>query len=423
MENQTITTSGIESTPTYLNVYDAPQWALDVEVIYLLIIILIGIPGNLLILMVQRKNKEKTTTDYYVVSMAVYELLCSSINTTMRISVNMDIMWKLIASEGACSFRQFSVLVTSMSSSFLLAAIALDRYMKTCKPLNTTYTIKTAKKLCIAIFIASIVTSLNTIGTYDVDIYSHCVLKKATEKLKRALNMVNVILTILVSVITSVAYLNIYLVLRKRHTNRVHARLIPTETSSFGVVGGPHTIVKVEPTKGMRRLAGHTSKSNASQAVNKTTVASNMLSDNLAPTADALKSVTNTSIETNWSNSTVVPTTDVPTDRSTDLSDVGTSYNSDVIRLGTQNVVQQIQQRKQQTLNRTTTIMFLITAVYITTWLATWLRVIFGTRSLGAVVANFARSFYMVNCVTNPLFFIILSTKFRESTRRLIMCR
>jgi len=404
MTNQTdiasITTSVNQSNPVYLNIYDAPQWALDVEVIYLLIIILIGIPGNLLILMVQRKNKEKTTTDYYVVSMAVYELLCSSINTTMRISVNMDIMWKLIASAGACSFRQFSVAFTAMSSSFLLAAIALDRYMKTCKPLNVTYTIKTAKRLCIAIFVATIITCLYTIGTYDIDVNLNCTLKKSTAKLKKSLDMLYITLTIIVYIITSVAYLNISLVLRKRHKNRVHARLNPTQSSSFGGVSGPRRNGKVGPATG-----------NIGQArqVHKPTSIS--------------KPVTNTTILSNWSNSNVVPTTDVPNDRSAELSDVGTSQNSDVVRLGTQNVVVQQIKQQQQTLNRTTTIMFLITAVYITTWFIAWLRVLFGSRVLGPVVDNFARSVYMINCVTNPVFFIVLSTKFRESASRLVLCR
>lgn len=409
MENQTELSTNISSegteTTTPVNLYYAPPWALIAEVIYLCVIILIGIPGNSLILMVQLKSKARTTTDYYVITMAVVELLCSCLSTSMRIFVNTETVWKLMASAASCSFRQFTRFITTISSSFLLAGIAVDRYMKTCKPLNTSYTTKIAKRLCFAIIIAGIITCLHTIGTYELDVYLNCVLRKQTATLKKIMDMINILLTITVYIITSAAYLNISLVLRQRHKNRVQAKMNASKSTTSSEIKSTKQMFtgsKVSPAPGNTSAAGDKSNTPVSvrQPVTQTTAIGISSESNHCPAS---------------TNRHLLDVAAAPSG--------GPSFSGQPTANVAQQAAIQSIRYQQQTLNRTTRIMFLISAVYMSTWLISWLRVIFGAQTLGPVVDNFARSLYMVNCVTNPLFFFFLSSKFRESASRLIMCR
>ena len=67
---------------------------------------------------------------------------------------------------------------------------------------------------------------------------------------------------------------------------------------------------------------------------------------------------------------------------------------------------------------RTTLVMFLITMVFIMSWTIFWVVKATATNDaeLGRVVLHLARTLYLINCVTNPVFYMSLSSKFRKTT-------
>lgn len=74
--NESVNVSGTPSTESYTSY--VPKWAEIVVLIYMSMVTVFGIPGNGIILIVQGKIRDKSSTDILVTTMAVFELLCSS---------------------------------------------------------------------------------------------------------------------------------------------------------------------------------------------------------------------------------------------------------------------------------------------------------------------------------------------------------
>ena len=72
--------------------------------------------------------------------------------------------------------------------------------------------------------------------------------------------------------------------------------------------------------------------------------------------------------------------------------------------------------------DRTTKIMFAVTMVFVLTWLPTWCsylyRASFTPTFTSAVIMFFTRKTYMVNTFMNPIFYIWMSSAFKEKTRQ-----
>lgn len=416
------------STSVYSNPLASEQWVKDVEVIYLFLIILVGIPGNVMILLVQRKNGQKTTTDYYVITMAAFELISSCLNTSLRIMVDTELLWNLIASSFSCSFRQFFNFLTTMSSAFLLAAIAIDRYIKTSKPHITVYTSDMARRVCIGLSVASFVCSVHTFGTYDIDIYYNCVLKKSTENVKKMVDLLNVSLTIVVYIITTLAYINISLTLRKRHRVRVAAKLnTKPSTVSTGKAStiSLFNIHKVAPAPSSSPLVEE-EKSIKDPASRKTSPKLDVGNNESTSSRQGVQGVSgkagNPSSDVNQ-----CPNVQESLNKHTrhtigPYSRANPHFRHIQLAITHSHAFQKLS-RQEEILNRTTRIMFLISVVYIFCWLLSWLRVIFGQSGIGATLSHFARSFYLTTCIANPLFFFCMSSKFRDNAVKLLFCK
>lgn len=84
--------------------------------------------------------------------------------------------------------------------------------------------------------------------------------------------------------------------------------------------------------------------------------------------------------------------------------------------------------------DRTTKIMFAVTVVFLLSWLPTWIVLFYAQLSkdqspsaTGNIIVFFSRKAFMVNSFTNPIFYILLSSAFKERAKRvlrdLFICR
>ena len=87
---------------------------------------------------------------------------------------------------------------------------------------------------------------------------------------------------------------------------------------------------------------------------------------------------------------------------------------------------------KEAQMNKTTTIMFAVTVVFILSWIPPWTTSYFLSRSRSAgvgpqaaVAILFCRRSFLVNTCTNPLFYIGMSSAFRRRTQHTMakLCR
>ena len=346
------------------NDHVVPQWALDVELVYVVCIMLVGIPGNGIILLVEVNNNTKSSTDHYVLTMAIVDLVSATLNSLMRIFLNSRTTWCWMMSSFICSIRSFFIYTTSVSSVCLLAAIAVDRYIQTCRPLNTFYTKRQAKFTSIALIITGLVCSIHSINTYYINELFNCAVKQSVKRFKKYMDVFSISITIVGFIVISIAYLKVSVTLFKRQKIRNKRK----QTCAYAV---------------------------SSSSDKRTTFTSVVKSSNqVAPMSLASgEKVTSTK-----------------------------TYHTTVVFTGQSGTHKRTRYiiKPERTVNKTTKIMFLITLIFFVTWLVPWLRVIFGANTFGLAFNNFARSTFMINNVSNPIIFCCMSSRFRAKCQQLL---
>ncbi|XP_072486398.1 olfactory receptor 1J4-like [Notamacropus eugenii] len=108
--------------------------------------------GNLLIILLIRLDSRLHTPMYFLLSHLAFTDLCFSSVTTPKMLVNMQTGSQTISYNGCISQMYFFIFFVDLDS-FLLTAMAYDRYVAICHPLH--YTTVMSKELCILLVLGS----------------------------------------------------------------------------------------------------------------------------------------------------------------------------------------------------------------------------------------------------------------------------
>ncbi|XP_036605698.1 olfactory receptor 1J4-like [Trichosurus vulpecula] len=108
--------------------------------------------GNLLIILLIRLDSHLRTPMYFFLSHLAFTDVCFSSVTTPKMLVNMQTGSQTISYNGCISQMYFFIFFTDLDS-FLLTAMAYDRYVAICHPLH--YTTVMSLKLCILLVVGS----------------------------------------------------------------------------------------------------------------------------------------------------------------------------------------------------------------------------------------------------------------------------
>lgn len=208
------------------------HWASTVQLAYLTVIFLTGIPANCLVSFIQIKCKDKSTTDYYIASLAIFDLLSSSVYIPLRLSSYSRAIWTAIASNFVCGIRLYLVYMLSLASIVLLTSISADRYFKTCRPFSRSYTNKSAKTICLSLSAASILICTPILMTFRKAENLRCVLSTDYYRVIKIWRYSITGLSIFSSVTTSYFYSRIYLTLKMRRRARVSQNYKSRSTST-----------------------------------------------------------------------------------------------------------------------------------------------------------------------------------------------
>lgn len=201
------------------------HWASTVQLAYLTVIFVIGIPTNCLVSFIQIKCKDKSTTDYYIASLAMFDLLSASVYIPLRLSSYSRTIWTAIASNFVCGIRLYLVYMLSLASVVLLTTISADRYFKTCRPFSRSYTNKSAKIICLSLSAASILICTPILMTFRKAENLRCVLSSDYYRFIKIWRYSITGLSIFSSVATSYFYSRIYLTLKMRRRARISQNL------------------------------------------------------------------------------------------------------------------------------------------------------------------------------------------------------
>ena len=383
--------SDLNSTKEIVGIYwtKMPLWVGYVELSYLFVIMLIGIPGNSLIICVQSRNRDKSSTDYLIMVMAAYELVCCSLNASLKMSMNTK-LWIYIASPTLCRFHVNVVYVTTFTSAFLLAAIAVDRYIKTCKPFSTVYNVRTSKIICVVAAFFGFLTGISGYFVEDLDEHLECNVAEKYMTFQYKWNMCIVLFTVVVFLVLTLTYANIAITLRNRVRTRKPTSSVTIETSS--IQQNVTTLSKLF-RKFKRNKVDHAA-----------------VSINPVATSSGVNNPSNDIAEVDSSNhETYFSTYRVLEEKST------------------QHRIARVANRPatlaEETVNRTTLMLFVLTIIYAITFTLTNIFVMTADAILGSIMVKLCKSLLMINCITNPICFFCMSSKYRASAKRLLFRR
>lgn len=376
---------------------DLPWWVGFVEICYLSIITILGIPENSLILFSHKITRDKTSTDYLIAGMAMYELFCSSVNSLTKIIQNTN-LWQMFASDTVCRVHFVFMYVTAFASPFFLAAIALDRYFKTCHPLRNVFTIRRSKVICVILSVASFITAWPIPITYELNKKWECSTAKEYIALQISWDMALIALTVIIFAVYIFSYVNIAITLRQRvklrKTLRSQGDVASTEESSVSRFLKRFSKFRVVPLNQLQQV--------------RLEIKTN--------TGEELIGIENGLNESDEAGTSQCNRDSSGQEKRTDDTQLAKSREEKYSKMPSVRVPQK-QLQIERTVNRTTLIMFLLTVIYAVTYIPVNIYVVTASEVLGLEMEKLCKSILSLNCISNPILFFCMSSKYRSAAK------
>lgn len=121
--------------------------------IYLGILILIGLPGNIIVIVTYLTHYKKSTHRIIILGLAWIDLVACVVCMPFEI-IEMNFQYTFYA-EIACKIFRFNNTFISLGSVLTIVVMAIDRFRRVCRPLQAQMTIKYAKIICMAALVVS----------------------------------------------------------------------------------------------------------------------------------------------------------------------------------------------------------------------------------------------------------------------------
>ena len=120
---------------------------LAVSIVYLCILLVVGLVGNIFVLIIFYFRFSNSTHRCFILTLAFYDLFACSVGAPFTIVEPFFAF--TYYDEVSCKIFRFVLYYTCIASSTTLTLIAVERCRKICTPLNTQFTVPMAKKAII----------------------------------------------------------------------------------------------------------------------------------------------------------------------------------------------------------------------------------------------------------------------------------
>ena len=138
--------------------------------VYLIIMMVIGVFGNLLVLYVYKFRFKRSTSRVFILSLAAFDLMTCLLGMPYHI---LDMVYPyMFVWDEICKAFSFSLTFTILASIFVLDLIAIDRYRKICIPFEKQLSAAGTKMTCWVTALIAAVLAIPIIfiyGSADVD--------------------------------------------------------------------------------------------------------------------------------------------------------------------------------------------------------------------------------------------------------------
>ncbi|XP_046570768.1 orexin/Hypocretin receptor type 1-like [Haliotis rubra] len=148
-----------DNSTMYLHQYD-DMYALKYRpaIVFVAVCMLVGVVGNSLVCYVYLRKFKPSTTRCFIVTLAILDILNCSLSIPLKI-----VQMRYHATFGLSNFCRVSTMTVtlfSLASAGVLLPVAVDRYLKICKPFVRQMTIFHAKAGCGAACAAALVLTI-----------------------------------------------------------------------------------------------------------------------------------------------------------------------------------------------------------------------------------------------------------------------
>ena len=363
-------------------------WLRIVEIAYLALILMFGTAGNILVILVELKNKIKYSTDYLVICMASIEVFCSTLNITRNILEQTPAIWKRVCCNEVCQISWYVGYTIGTASPLLLSAIAVDRYVLTCKPLIKSYNARSGKILAVSITIVCPLICIPGIFGVYADEMLQCLPTNDIIDLDK-FNVFIIVFTLVSFIIITIAYVCVGRTIRRRNKTPITTVNSTDDSRDSGTRWKLFSV---------RNILKRTYRVNPFQNSSRTGD-----SVELQHTPEKQNTLCTTSLHPSSVQSVTLSKKDGKTEH---VPQSGCSQE----RLN-----------KSKQMRKTTLIMFLIALTYGVTHVSGWVLIVLPTdQATMDLLIHLTALFSLINCVSNPAFFFLLSAKFREIAKKIL---
>ncbi|KAK6167653.1 hypothetical protein SNE40_021629 [Patella caerulea] len=404
-------------------------------ILYVVILMVMGLLGNGLVCYVFARKPKPGTQNVMILCLAASDLLVCSVGMPTEIAdMRFDYTFE---SEFACKLLRFVNILSTIWSDLTLVAIAVDRYIKVCKPFGRQMTVKEAKTAVLVSLLTAILLSWPTIfifGTRSKDtgipglLGKDCSTSDAMKGTSYPLiyNSILFVCFILLTTVFIVLYTKIYRRMKrqKRIMDKARKSEACTEKSTN------HANINRSNTFEVSTKQNQISTQTADLLIKNGASRENSKEDKSVAVEIRTHSLTS---EVSVEEPTLIKMTSLGTaDLQNSLSSIP-SEPSDMSGVGAQQTKQEVKSsnknRKERKLgaeSRTTLIAFLVTTVFVLSYLP-YLGMTFSSifnkgynhhlRGSSLAAYNLFLRSYFVNSAVNPIIYGLLNLQFSRAVK------
>ena len=139
------------------------------SLILVILLLIIGLPGNLLAFIVYLTKMKRNTASYFIMALTFSDLINCVFSLPVEISIIANFWtfdFPLI-----CKLSRFLTAWMNNTTSFVLVAIAVERFRSICTPLKPKLTAKLSKAICLSVYTLALISAVPMIWGYGTYTY------------------------------------------------------------------------------------------------------------------------------------------------------------------------------------------------------------------------------------------------------------
>ncbi|KAL3847682.1 hypothetical protein ACJMK2_018579 [Sinanodonta woodiana] len=417
--------------------FEMPDNVFVLYILYLTGSMSIGIPGNFIVLAIYQKLKPSTNIDCYIVSIAGLDIVCLVVTVPMYIVIQTQ-LWDVTDVNTFCKTLIFTGQLVTFAESFLLCAMAIERFLKVCRPNLTSSPERQGKNIAVSILVTTCFISVpNLLFSWD-DYNRNCLPIANPQWIASVFFLFTVSLLIIVFGIISFSYTSVakklFQTARKTTQNSIASRNIIRRN----MITPLPCQMNLRPTTScmFKKKTNETSLSlqtnitnikvisSSQQLVMGETACSGRHHYKRDPTNSEIKEdnenyIKNITIQgkTNWKSVHRLGR------RVRDLSQCDTAIKVKQGEKVVRETFENMSLPQKRRFLRTTKVSVLITVTFIISWLPVWIYTVlaFAKTLKDPYGGFFLKQSYLINTCMNPFLYIACSRKFRYKAKELFL--